>query len=83
MHYLHANSFVALRDLFGLPVESKRPYLRGDFLSPSTLKFDPEVDILRLVGLVGAGLVIFFLIVIGIGAGLIGCSMYLRSKILE
>lgn len=70
---------MALRDLLGLPIESKRPYLRGDFLSPSTLKLDAELEIFKLVGLAGVGVVMFFLIVIGIGAGLMGCSMYLRS----
>lgn len=78
----NANSLVEFLDLFGLPVPVESnlpPYLFGDL--SLIFKLEDDDDRFKLVGLAvgcGAG-VIFFLMVTGIGAGLMGCSIYLRS----
>lgn len=73
--YSRANSLVDVLDLFGLPVESIRPYFLGVLPVSLTLRLDE--DCFRLF--VSGALAIGFLIVMGTGAGLIGCSIYFLS----
>lgn len=83
--HLHINSLVALRDLEGLPVVSKLPpYFLGDLLSNDSLMlFRFKFFTLSWVLLEAALTLGFLTVTIGGGAGFKGCSIYLRSKIIE
>ena len=81
---IHASSLVVLLDLLGLPVESNLPYRLKSLLSVSTFRFESEDDVFKLFNfevVASGGLsVICFFMITARGAGLIGCSIYLRSK---